>query len=158
MQARCHLILDWENIQVNQDFKSSDTVYAVFGKLPWHILAAAEEIHHILLSPSLSDTLEDILQCHRTSHLTWLSLGLLIQPQPHFWCCATSNGIQGCEWRLRSRRIRVKREKIKAYMIAVFWESVEDHVRAMATEEIMVCLLIRSEVDGKFCPCTWKLL
>lgn len=41
--------------------------------------------------------------------------------------------------------VEFKGKKGRAHMIAISWESVEYHVKAMATEEVMECLPLIGE-------------
>jgi hypothetical protein len=96
-------------------------------------------MHHANFSPKLSDDListnvTELATFHGLSSTFSFNLGIFLN------VLRQASGFKGVSGGVVVEDLEFKGKKGRAYMIAISWESVEHHEKAMATEEVMESL------------------
>jgi hypothetical protein len=136
--------LDWDNLEAHQDFEKSGADYASVGTLLGPILAAPPSPHHVSFSSPISssllkDNVTELATFYGLSSNFTFNLGLFLN------VLRQATGFEGVSGGTVVEDLEFKGTKGKAYMIAISWKSVEDHVKAMTREDVMECLPLIGE-------------
>ncbi|KAH8816990.1 hypothetical protein F5884DRAFT_241560 [Xylogone sp. PMI_703] len=134
---KLQLLVDWDNLESHKAFENSGADFSELGTRLWAVLAAPPLIHHVtwpssIIDANIKDSVIELATFYDISEAFESDLGEFLQ------VLSKSNGFKAfVEGHiLEELQYETVETPVKAYQLAIAWESVDHHINAMKTKEV----------------------